>query len=98
MTYVLALCNGAQVNLDLGLCQDIGGCGHVDEEICNSTQLAQCHQLSPHGTPFSAVKLGEDQLSIPCTVAFAPNADIAPIVPTMKYWKTLFPVSPPRDL
>jgi hypothetical protein len=32
---------------------------------------------------------------IPCTVAFAPSADSAPMVPTMKYWNTLGPVSPP---
>lgn len=30
----------------------------------------------------------------PCTVFFAPMADSAPIEPTMKYWKTLLPVSP----
>jgi hypothetical protein len=85
MTYVLALCNGAQVNLDLSLCQDIGGSGHVDEEIYKSTQLALCHPVLPQSARSSAMELGEDQLSIPCTVAFAPNAEIAPIVPTMKY-------------
>ena len=31
----------------------------------------------------------------PCTVAFAPIAVKAPKVPTMKYEKTLFVVSPP---
>lgn len=32
---------------------------------------------------------------IPCTVAFAPTETSAPMVPTMKYWKTLGPCSPP---
>lgn len=35
---------------------------------------------------------------VPCTVAFAPSADSAPIVPTMKYWNTFGPVSPPLFL
>lgn len=35
---------------------------------------------------------------VPVTVAFAPIAEMAPIVPTMKYWKTLLVVSPPLDL
>lgn len=35
---------------------------------------------------------------LPCTVAFAPSALSAPMVPTMKYWKTLGPVSPPLFL
>jgi hypothetical protein len=32
---------------------------------------------------------------LPWTVAFAPMAVSAPMVPTMKYWKTLAPCSPP---
>jgi hypothetical protein len=32
-TYVLALGDGGEVNLDLGLGEDVGGCGHVDEEV-----------------------------------------------------------------
>lgn len=31
---VLALGDGGEGNLNLGLGQDIGGCGHVDEEVC----------------------------------------------------------------
>ena len=31
---------------------------------------------------------------VPCTVDFAPAAAKAPIDPAMKYWKTLFEVSP----
>jgi hypothetical protein len=34
-------------------------------------------------------------IGVPWTVAFAPRAVTAPKVPTMKYWKTLFWVSPP---
>ena len=33
-------------------------------------------------------------MDIPCTVAFAPAAAKSPILPTMKYWKVLFVVSP----
>lgn len=32
-TYVLALRDGTERDLDLGLGQDIGGGGHVDQEI-----------------------------------------------------------------
>jgi hypothetical protein len=31
---VLALGDGSEVDLDLGLGQDVGGCGHVDQEVC----------------------------------------------------------------
>ena len=41
-----------------------------------------CHQLAP-------------VLDIPCTVAFAPIAVIAPKVPTIKYWNSLFDPSLP---
>lgn len=34
-TYVLALGDGGKVNLDLGHGQDIGRCGHVNQEICD---------------------------------------------------------------
>ncbi|KAH9874799.1 hypothetical protein IAQ61_003989 [Plenodomus lingam] len=36
--------------------------------------------------------------NLPCTVAFAPSEASAPMVPTMKYWNTLGPVSPPLFL
>jgi hypothetical protein len=32
-TYVLALRNGTETDLNLGLGQDIGGGGHVDQEV-----------------------------------------------------------------
>lgn len=32
-TYVLALGDGSESDLDLGLGQDIGGGGHVDQEV-----------------------------------------------------------------
>jgi hypothetical protein len=35
---------------------------------------------------------------LPWTVAFAPSALSAPMVPTMKYWNILGPVSPPLFL
>lgn len=38
------------------------------------------------------------EVFVPCTVAFAPRAVIAPIDPTMKYWKTLAETSPPEFL
>ena len=34
MTYVLALGNGSEFDFDLGLGQNVGGSGHVDEEVC----------------------------------------------------------------
>ena len=33
-TYVLALRDSTESNLNLGLGQDIGGGGHVDQEVC----------------------------------------------------------------
>jgi hypothetical protein len=33
ITYVLALRNGTESDLNLGLGQDIGGGGHVDQEV-----------------------------------------------------------------
>lgn len=33
-TYVLALGDSGKVDFYLGLSQNIGGCGHVDEEVC----------------------------------------------------------------
>lgn len=34
MTYVLAFWDGRKINLNLGHGQDIGGSGHVNQEIC----------------------------------------------------------------
>jgi hypothetical protein len=34
LTYVLALGDGGQIDFDLGLGEDVGGGGHVDEEVC----------------------------------------------------------------
>lgn len=39
-TYVLALGNGSEVDFYLGLGQNIGGGGHVDEEVCWAESLA----------------------------------------------------------
>ena len=39
-TYVLSLGDGVQVDLNLGHGQDIGGRGHVDEELCSASRLA----------------------------------------------------------
>jgi hypothetical protein len=39
-TYVLALGDGSEINLYLGLGQNIGGGGHVDEEVCWAESLA----------------------------------------------------------
>jgi len=38
VTYVLALRNGAESNLNLGLGQDVGGSGHVDQEVCRKSR------------------------------------------------------------
>jgi len=39
-TYVLALGNGSEVDFYLGLGQNVGGGGHVDEEVCWAQSLA----------------------------------------------------------
>jgi len=39
-TYVLALGNGSEVDLYLGLGQNVGRGGHVDEEVCWAQSLA----------------------------------------------------------
>lgn len=36
MTHVLALGDGGEIDLDLGLGQNVGGSGHVDEEVCRA--------------------------------------------------------------
>ncbi len=38
--YVLALGDAAEVDFDFGLREDVGGCGHVDEEICERRLLS----------------------------------------------------------
>jgi hypothetical protein len=37
-TYVLALRDGAESDLNLGLGQDVGGGGHVDQEVCRGNR------------------------------------------------------------
>ena len=41
---VLALGDGSEVNLDLGHGEDVGGGGHIDEEVCGREGL----MLAPH--------------------------------------------------
>jgi hypothetical protein len=116
-TYVLALGDGGEIDFDLGLGEDVGGGGHVDEEVWwASVSLYALHQAGPSYYPQnsqllcqrfqepvfskshalqSVCKLWRCRVVIPCTVAFAPSADSAPMEPTMKYWNTLGPVSPP---
>lgn len=36
VAYVLALGDGSEANLDLSLGQDVGGGGHVDQEVCKT--------------------------------------------------------------
>ena len=43
----------------------------------------------------SACIMGIHGCNIPCTVFFAPMALMPPMVPTMKYWNSLLPVSLP---
>lgn len=40
-THVLSLGDAVHVDLDLGHGQDIGGSGHVDEELCTHWTLAR---------------------------------------------------------
>ena len=37
-THVLALGDGGEVDLNLGLGQNVGGGGHVDEEVCRAAR------------------------------------------------------------
>lgn len=50
-TYVLALGDGTERDLDLGLGQDIGGGGHVDQEIWregnNISRVFKVARISP---------------------------------------------------
>jgi len=34
LAYVLALGDSGEIDFDLGLGEDVGGGGHVDEEVC----------------------------------------------------------------
>lgn len=54
----------------------------------------QCAIIPIHGISLPGIHLLMQECYRPCTVFFAPMADSAPIEPTMKYWKTLLPVSP----
>lgn len=114
-TYVLALGNGSEIDLNLGLGQDIGGSGHVDEEIYEAKSLARVASITAHLQPirktangfpaaFGGCHLPIPLLSeapgwcgvnLPCTVAFAPKLVSAPMVPTMKYDRSLGPFSSP---
>jgi hypothetical protein len=116
-TYVLALGDGGEIDFDLGLGEDVGGGGHVDEEVWRAgVSLCALHHAGPPYHPQnrqlpcpgfqepvssschalqSACEPWRCRVVIPCTVAFAPSADSAPMEPTMKYWNTLGPVSPP---
>ena len=95
VTYVLALWDGRQVNLDLSHGQNIRGSRHVDKEICGRTkrqQSAPIDSLVPLTSSTMYIPLPNIQSSmfpnVPWTVAFAPAAVKAPIVPTIKYWNT----------
>lgn len=99
--YILALGNGREVNLDLGHGQNIGGRGHVDEEICGGVEnqsivLIELAYLANafSGYPKTIRTHPAKPSHIPCTVAFAPAAVNAPIVPTMKYWNNKFLLVP----
>lgn len=39
ITYVLALRDSTKSNLNLSLSQDIGGGGHVDQEVCRGAKV-----------------------------------------------------------
>jgi hypothetical protein len=41
-THVLALGDGGEIDLNLGLGQNVGRGGHIDEEVCRAVSLAGC--------------------------------------------------------
>lgn len=116
-THILALGDGGEIDLNLGLGQNIGRSRHVDEEICRTQPLAciasiaaqiQSIRYTANGYPevsnarvdFVPTLSGAPSwcgVEIPCTVAFAPKLASAPIVPTMKYWMSFGPSSPPLE-
>jgi hypothetical protein len=49
-TYILAFGNSSEIDLDLGLGQDVGGSRHVDEELWQANSLAR-HMHHPLASP-----------------------------------------------
>ena len=47
-THVLAQWDGSEIDLNLGLGQDVGGRGHVDEEVCCAISLASISVIAEH--------------------------------------------------
>lgn len=45
-TYVLALGDGSKIDLDLGLGEDVGGRGHVDEEVWGGLLVLARHHIA----------------------------------------------------
>lgn len=108
-SYVLAFGDCREVDFNLGHGQDVGRGGHVDQEICRrgegtyrqrsfppSRALIPSHPIC---SIFSRPSAERSHQSSPWIVAFAPAADRAPMVPTMKYPNSLLlPALPPLYL
>jgi hypothetical protein len=98
-TYVLALRDGTESDLNLGLGQDIGGGGHVDQEIWkrknNISCLFKVARISPiiqrilfnrfiSMPVLFPFRIRRFHKNLPWTVALAPTADARPREPAMK--------------
>ena len=86
--YIFAFRDSLEIDLNLCLSKNVCRCGYRDEEIyvhCISFDpllvLYPAHAESDRGGPMAYIVLRYE----PCTVAFAPAAVNAPIVPTIKY-------------
>ena len=113
-THILALRNRIEVNLDLGHCQNVGGGAHVDEEFCAvdvSALILTRLPLSVRPTqsrgrsvrpkrnhsPSPTISCPREADS-PWIVDLAPAAEMAPSVPTMKYWNSRLEFCVPLDM
>ncbi len=95
IAYIFPFGDGAEIEFDFRLGKDVGGCGHVDEEICRQAPCVSnfiASWLVFHLRTWSwpePCSSGDK----PCTVAFAPIAVTAPMDPTIKYWNTRLDIS-----
>jgi hypothetical protein len=54
-THILALGDGSEIDLNLGLGQDIGGGGHVDKKVCRANSLAFVSVIAIHPQPIREI-------------------------------------------
>jgi hypothetical protein len=99
-TYVLALRDGTESNLNLSLGQDIGGGGHVDQEVWRKIISRQSllhggpgsdHSTDANHRSFHSHSFSDpisfrikERKNLPWTVALAPTAVARPRDPAMK--------------